>query len=287
MFFTILLHEDVAVDPRRHGEVVARALAIPISEARMHIRKGRGIFLEHLPEDAARVIAEDLGSDGVRASVVRESDIPEIPKPRKVGRIERSDESLSYRVAGSEESGTIPWEALELVSLGIVAGVTLDTAGFVGVPALRRVGTEDREVLRENLIRKVERRPGAPLSRNASKSVFERIEEARLGRVFADLVTADLGTWLRVGMEEFGYVLAPGAVQMGASWGMDALMKDLRLRAAAALTDLTLRILAAADLGPLLFAQVEELNRHTMWAILLKHLGLEPEIPWAELDAGN
>ncbi len=286
--FTILLREDVAVDPRAHGEAIARRLAIPLLEAKMLVRKGRGIFLEHLAEEAARAIAADLERGGLRVSVIRESDIPELPKPRKVARIERGDESFSYRLAGSDESGTIPWDALSLVSCGLVSraqsGVALDHVRFEGVPALHTFSEEDREVVRENLIRKLEQRPPAVGRASGGKSVFERIDEGRRAKAFVDLVTEDLGTWLRVGMDEFGYVLTPGAVQMGSSWGMDALMRDLRGRAAGAFSDMTLRILAADDFASWILPQIEELNRYTTWALLLQHFRLEPEIPWAELE---
>src|SRR4029079_12059182 len=52
--FTILLEDDVPVDPRKYGALVAPALGLTQVEARMAVRKGRGIFLENLAEDDAR-----------------------------------------------------------------------------------------------------------------------------------------------------------------------------------------------------------------------------------------
>ena len=46
--FTILLEEDILVDPRKYGDLVAPALGLTKVEARMAVRKGRGIFLENL-----------------------------------------------------------------------------------------------------------------------------------------------------------------------------------------------------------------------------------------------
>src|SRR6185503_15585383 len=58
--FTILLDEDVRVDPRKYGDVVAPALGLTKVEARMAVRRGRGVFLENVAEDHARRIVDEL-----------------------------------------------------------------------------------------------------------------------------------------------------------------------------------------------------------------------------------
>ncbi len=285
--YLILLHEDVAADPRTHAPIVAKHLGITLLEARMAVRRGRGIFLDDLTEPAAREIAESLEKAGVRASVAAKAELPPLPSPRKVARLERGEERFPYRIAGTEETGLLAWHSLGVVSCGLVARpARSEKLPLGGMPAIHRVDRpEDRDVLRANLLLRLERREPAPAKRDVS--TFERIETAREFRVFLDLVTADLGAWLRVGMEEFGYVLTAGSVQMGGAWGLEALMKDLRLRAAPALTDLTLDILAAEDPAPYAFGQLEELNRYTLWTVLRRRLKLEPEIPWAERDESS
>jgi hypothetical protein len=285
--YAIVLHEDVAVDPREHAALVAKHLGLTAVEAKMMIRRGRGILLDQLSETAATEIAASLAAHGVRATAVAKDRLPELPAPRKVAKIERGAETFTYRILGTDETGVVPWDAVAIVSCGLIARAQggLD-AGFDALPAFHRVEESDRILLRENLILKMDQ---SPEKREVSasergKSVFERLETSKDARVILDLVTEDHGTWLRISMDEFGFVPSEGAVQLGSSWGLDALMKDLRSRAAAAFTDLTLRILASDDVAPLLLAQTEELNRYTTWAILRRHLGLEPEIPWAERD---
>lgn len=287
-FFTILLHEDVAVDPRDHAALVAKHLGVTPLEAKMAIRRGRGLFLDALPEAAAREIAASLESRGVRASVIAKSEWPEIPAPRKVARIDRAAETFTYRIVGTDETGTVPWDAIGIVSCGLIARAQAgyEHVGFEALPAFHKVEGSDREILRENLILRMDQSPEKReiAAADRGKSVFERLESTKEARPVLDLLTEDLGTWLRVAMDEFGFVPAEGAIQLGSCWGIDALMKDLRARAAAGFTDLALRILAADDVAPLILPQLEELNRYTTWAILRRHFRLEPEIPWAERD---
>src|SRR5689334_5285206 len=88
MRFTILLEEDVLVDPRKYGDVVAPALGLTKVEARMAVRKGRGIFLENLPEEHTRRIAAELDRDGIKARVHPASELPALPPVRKVLQLE-------------------------------------------------------------------------------------------------------------------------------------------------------------------------------------------------------
>src|SRR6185436_2966476 len=82
--FTILLEADVTVDPRKYGDLVAPALGVTKVEARMAVRKGRGIFLENLDQDAANRIAGELEKDGIKAHVRAAEDLPALPAVRKV-----------------------------------------------------------------------------------------------------------------------------------------------------------------------------------------------------------
>src|SRR4029079_3887876 len=58
MRFSILLEGAVCVHPRTYGGLVAPALGLTKIEARMAVRKGRGIFLENLDQDDAARITE-------------------------------------------------------------------------------------------------------------------------------------------------------------------------------------------------------------------------------------
>ena len=59
-------------------------------------------------------------------------------------------------------------------------------------------------------------------------------------RVYADLITADLGLWLRVPMDVIAYLYMEGGVKMGGPWGFQLLVNDLLEKSRPALTELAL-----------------------------------------------
>src|SRR5689334_10865989 len=103
MRFTILLEDDVLVDPRKYGDVVAPALGLTKVEARMAVRKGRGIFLENLDQSEANRIADELDKDGIKAHVRAAEDLPALPAVRKVMQLEHGEELLTYVLPGTNE----------------------------------------------------------------------------------------------------------------------------------------------------------------------------------------
>ncbi len=107
--YAILLEEDVSVDPRKFGARVAPALGLTAVEARMAVRKGRGIFLENLAEADAREIAAELEKDSIRARVVAKDELPAFPAVRKIALLDHGEELLSYRAPGTADSGAVPW----------------------------------------------------------------------------------------------------------------------------------------------------------------------------------
>src|SRR5579862_633404 len=119
--FTIILAEDVPVDPRKFGARVAPALGLTAVEARMAVRKGRGIFLENLAEGHAREIAAELERESIRARVIAKEELPSFPAVRKIALLEHGDELLSYQVPGTAEREAMPWDAVLVAQVGIVA----------------------------------------------------------------------------------------------------------------------------------------------------------------------
>ena len=281
----ILLEEDVPVDPRKYGDLVAPVLKLTKVEARMAVRRGRGLFLEDLPEEDARRIAAALEKDGIRARVVPRSRMPALPPPRRVNRLERGEEALSCRT----EDGTtsVPWEAILVASCGVVArpecGDYFTQVRFQEVPPIHLLEGREREIVRENLILRMSAAPRdeAHVKRTVPESIFEEIDQKHSDRVRVclDLVTLDLGTWLRVPMEEVAYAYAAGGVRMGAAWGFQLLVADLREKCAPAFTELTLKLFDAADIRELVFPQIEEFTRYTAWVALKRHLGPDAAAP--------
>ncbi len=300
--FSILLEEDVRVDPRKYGDVVAPALGLTKVEARMAVRKGRGIFLENLAEDHARRIADELAKDAIGARVVAGDEIPALPALRKITSLERGEELLTYALPGTGERESVLWEALVEAHVGVVAKPEFKelfgNVPFRMMPALHKMEGAERELIRENLILKMEGKSfeDRPRKEPRPDSIFEDIEQ-KYGskvKVYADLITADLGLWLRVPLDEIAYLRMVGAVKMGGPWGFQMLVTDLREKCAAALTEMTLKLLEATDIREHVFPQIEEYNRYAQWVALKRVLwpsaassSPSPEAPASPTDGGS
>ncbi len=299
--FTILLLDDVLVDPRKFGAIVAPALGITVLEAKMAVRKGRGIFLENLAGDHAERIVGELAAEGVRARAFPKEEIPPLAVPRKATALEHGEDLLAYRADDAPQA--LPWDAVLVASCGVVAREEyrelFGHVPFSMIPPIHKLEGREREVVRENLILKMSGpAPDNRLAREKKKpeAVFEEIEQT-FGlkvKVYADLVTADLGTWLRVPLDEMGYLRVEDGVRLGGAWGFHLLVKDLREKCAEALTEMTLKLLESTDIKELVFPQVEEFTRYTSWVALKRTLwpnaassSPSPEPPAPPTDGGS
>jgi hypothetical protein len=300
--FTILLEDDVPVDPRKYGTLVAPALGLTQVEARMAVRKGRGIFLENLAEESARAIAAELEKDSIRTRLVSREDLPELPKVRTIAMLTHGEDLLSYQPPGTAGLEAIPWDALLVAQLGIVARPEFkDLFGHVPfnmIPAIHKMEGAERELIRENLILKMDSKPrdNRLKSEKRPDSIFEEIDQTwgLKVKVYADLITADLGLWLRVPMDVIAYVYMEGGVKMGGPWGFQLLVNDLVEKGSAALTEMALKLLRATDIREHVFPAVEEYNRLTQWITLKRALwpaaassSPSPEAPESPTDAGS
>jgi hypothetical protein len=300
--FTILLEDDVQVDPRKYGDLVAPALGLTKIEARMAVRKGRGIFLENLDQDAALRLVDELEKDGIKAYARPREELPVLPAVRKVMSLEHGDELLSYFIPGTRDREALPWEALLSAHIGVVAKLEFKElfghVPFKMIPSIHKMEGRERELIRENLILKMEGKPVDNRLKHERRpdSIFEEIDQ-KFGtkvKVYADLITVDLGLWLRVPMDEIAYLYMADGVKMGGPWGFQLLVNDLKEKCAAALTGMTLKLLEATDIREHVFPQIEEYNRYAQWVALKRVLwpsaassSPSPEAPASPTDAGS
>jgi len=300
--FTILLDADVPVDPRKYGDLVAPALGLTKVEARMAVRKGRGIFLENLAEDEAKRVVDELGKDGIKAHALAAAELPPFPPVRKAAMLEHGDELLTYTVPGTNDRESIPWDAVLVAHIGVVAKPAFKElfghVPFKMVPAIHKMEGLERELIRENLILKMEGKPADNRLKGEKRpdSIFEEVEQ-KYGtkvKVTADLITADLGLWLRVALDEIAYVYMTGGVRMGGPWGFQMLVNDLRDKCPGAFSEMTLKLLEATDIREHVFPQIEEYNRYAQWVALKRVLwpsaassSPSPEAPASPTDGGS
>jgi len=297
---TLLLADDVRVDPRTFGPLVAPALGVTVAEARMAVRKARGLFLERIPDDHAARIVAALAEAGIPARAFPDADVPPLPPIRKTIQLDHTEDSLAYADPGSGEIEHLPWDAVGTVSAGAVADPkhqqVFAHVEFKLVPPMHQLEGAERDLVRENLLLKMSNAPSAGPPKRKPDSVFEEIERlwGKKLRVYLDVVTEDLGTWLRVPMSQIAYRFQTDSIRQSGPWGMQALVNDLRERAPAALTGMTLKLLDVADIKALVFAQSEELTRYTAWCALRRLLwpnadtsSRSPAPPASPTDAGS
>lgn len=289
---TILLEQDVAVDARKYGKIVAPMLGVTALEAKMHLRHGRGILLEDIDEGDAIRLVEALAGDGVRARAVRNEDLPVLPPPHKANELSRTPGGLKYRWPGQPEPAELAWAAISVVSLGIVAlpeyRDAFTAVRFDRMPALHRMedDPEVADILRERTIRKLAEGPSegeARRGRKKDETLFDELQGkyANQVRAYADLLDVPGGLWMRVPMDEVAYAHQEGQVKLGESWGFDLLVHDLRAHCEGAFTERSLHFTPEAAIKDLVFLQTEDFNRYTTWHAYLHHLGIKPCAPAA------
>jgi hypothetical protein len=302
LLYTLILEDDVAVDPRKYGPLVQPALGVSQIEARMAVRKGRGIFLEKIAESQAHRILAELEKDGIRTRAVKAEDLPALPPLLRASQVEFSEDFLTLLPTEQAERIAIPWEALGVVHAGAIAKPQYKDlfhhVPFQMIPPIHKLEGSERDVVRENLILKMGNAPErAARKKGSDVSIFEEIQAKYGGKVkvSVDLVTADLGTWLRVSMDDIGYLRRAGTVKLGEAWGFQMLLKDLRERCAGALSEMTLKLLGTADIREAVFPAIEEYNRYVAWVAIKRSLwptaadssSPSPEPPASPTDAGS
>jgi hypothetical protein len=289
--FTIILKDDVAVDPRKYGALLAPVLGVTVVEAKMAVRRGRGIFVEDVSEEHARRLAEALRADGIDSWCLPNGDLPALATPRRVTQVERTEDALRFYWAGGAAASDMAWRDLAVVSLGAVAlpefrdrypGLRFDH-----MPAFHRLDDPaTRELLREKVMLRMgesesrDLAPASPKPKADDRSLFEELQKKRAKelRVYADLVSADGARWLRIPADEVAYLHQVGSVRLGEAYGFHQLAMELARRCPDARTDLTRRFVPGADVNELVFQTLEDFTRYTAWNAIRNRLWQDPAL---------
>lgn len=286
--FTLVLKDDVAVDPRKYGPLLAPVLGITVVEAKMAVRRGRGIFLEEVPEEHARRLAETLEADGIGCWCVPASALPPLRLPRRVTAVETLEEGVRCSLQGSPDPVLLPWDRIGVVSIGLVLVPELqaEIAGVrtKDVAAIVRREQELRDFLRDRLLAVLTRidlshAENAPPSA-AHHYFFDQLrrKEAMQMKAFADLASDDGSDWWRLALEETGFVdRSNGSAEVGQAACNFLAVPILYARRKDAHTDRSRELLRGGNAERLSFHTVEEFNRYTRWWTARERLRADPE----------
>lgn len=285
----ILLEEDIRIDARSVGDKVAAAFGLTRLEAKMMIRKGRGILLESVPEPHVAGILEELTAQNIRAFAVSHAELPRWPASRKVGLIQRDEEFFFHQAIRETGLEAMAWEEVFVVSCGVIARPPYkdfyDHIRFDSLPALHKMEGTTRDVLRENIILKIAHTPSESSSKDRHakpkvENIYETLETKHPDQlmVIVDILSRTLEIHLRIPMADLGYVYETGGVRLGGAWGFSLLMKDLTDRCAGACTEMTKSLASCTDFKNLVFVDLEEFNRYTRWWTIKGYLRLKKKI---------
>lgn len=276
--FAIVLETGARLDPRGIADDVARALNLTKIEARMLVRKSRGILAENVPEPSARELQQKLAGLGIACRLVPQAELPRLPLTSRVSFVERSEDFLMFRRGSGGTTEALAWEAIGTVSAGCVVQPgfkeLFENIPFSEIPGLHKLEDQDAELIRANLTLRLDHPiPDRPQDPKKRKPIFDQIVDDHKGKLkaYVDIVTEDLSDWLRIGAEESVYVY--NEVKLGGGWGFKYVMQDLRKHCPeAAFTEVSLKLLQECDIRELVFLDLEEFNRFTAWFAVRKSL---------------
>jgi hypothetical protein len=267
--FSVILKDDLQVDPRAYGELLAAAQGITVVEARMAIRRGGGIFAENLPEERALELAGKLEADGIGCWCVPASSLPALKAPRRATSVETTEEGLRCALLGDPEPQLLFWDGIGVVSIGLVLvpEIQEEVAGVrkQDVATVRRVEQEQRDFVRDRLLAVLTRvdlshEENAPAA-GAHHYFFDQLRrrEAMQLKAFADVISSDGLEWWRLPLEETGYT-----ADRGVACNYLAVL-PIYARRKEAHTDRSRTLLQGGNVERLAFPTMEAFHRYTRW----------------------
>ena len=282
--YSVILKDDVAVDPRTYGALLAPALGVTVLEGRMAVRRSGGIFAENLPEEEARRLAQSLEANRISCWCAPSSALPPLPAPRRATRVESTEEGLRCALLGQAEPVTLPWDRIGCVSIGLVLLPELEEIAGVrkkDVAAVLRREQEQRDLVRDRLLSVLNQvdlshQENAP-SASAHHYFFDQLrrKESKQLKAFADVVSADGAEWWRIPLEESNY---RDNADRGLEVGNYTIVPVLYDRLKEAHTERSRKLFQGGNVERLTFDTMEEFNRYTRWWTWRERLRVDPEL---------
>jgi len=155
MSCVVVLKEDIKFDPRILADVFAKELSITPLEAKIMLRKSRGIIARNVDKDFADQVVEILKQSSIEAEAVASENFPLLSEPKKITYAQRQEDMLVYKnQAGVSEA--ISWQSIECVSVGLIPRTGYydsipETLGFL--PSFGEMDKQDAEILKDNIIK--------------------------------------------------------------------------------------------------------------------------------------
>lgn len=117
----VLLKKDVRLDVPSVAPFLAEALQMQVHDARLIVRKARGIFQDHLEDGRARAIAAALGKLGIETTVVPQAEIPPVPHMKRIFGGKMDAEGFDMVLNPLRKSHRLAWADVHFVAIGVIA----------------------------------------------------------------------------------------------------------------------------------------------------------------------
>jgi hypothetical protein len=287
--YSVVLKEDVAVDPRTYGALLAPVLGLTLVDARMAVRRGSGLVAENLPEEDARRIAAAFEADGLACWCVPSASLPPARAPRRVTAIEALPEGLCCSLQDQPAPQTVPWDRIAAVSIGLVLVPELqeEIAGIrkKDVAVVWRREQEQRDLVRDRLLAALGRvdlahEENAPAA-GAHHYFFDQLRrrESKQMKVFADLAIGNGSELWRISLEDSSFVdRTEDPSDPGPEAANYLAVPVVYARRGEAHTERSRKLFQGGNIERLAFHTMEEFNRYTRWWACRELLESDPAL---------
>ena len=239
-------------------DVVAKALAsfrgIPMADAAMAVRRGRGVVAERLGQAEAEDFARRLLADGIGAVAIPESTMADLPKAALLGRAVPGPDGLLV-VARPAASRLVPWSRIRLVAIAPFHETTTSKTTV-------KEGPSGRDMAMRAGIMAV---TGMPVSIGGKKKVEKTVSKTEF-HLYLDLLLRDPAERLRVDGGHFDFSGLGARMAYSSLPNVKALLEEIVRGAPGAVrspgADL---LLAGGRLAALGYDSVEEFEREERW----------------------
>ncbi len=113
---------DTADDPHRFRDLLVERLSMHPTDAMILVHATPGILPERLRRDEAENLAAAIQELNITAEVISHDDIPDFVHSKQVHNIRLLDEGLALLSVGGQQEMVVPWNEVEMLSVGQIPG---------------------------------------------------------------------------------------------------------------------------------------------------------------------
>jgi len=121
---TLLSTDDRRIPVSSVDEAVSAVLDMPVADARMLIRDGRGILFEGLSAEQARSLQSALEHAGVEVVVLPCGEVPEMVSPTSIRQLRPGEGVVRVQLGVNQGLTPLPHERISLISAGMIGTQT-------------------------------------------------------------------------------------------------------------------------------------------------------------------